>query len=865
MNNWFKRNSVHFIIVAILIALSFSYFFTPLMQGKSLYQSDVMQAQGMQKEIMDTRAKTGHEPLWTNSMFGGMPSYQIHVQYKNNITSYVIEFLKAVFPNPVDTVLLCLLGAYLLFCVLRINPWLSAAGAIAFAFSSYNFILIDAGHSNQAYAIAFFAPILAGIILTLRGRYLLGASITAFFLAMEIRANHIQMTYYLLFGIVILILVELYNAIKTKRLKPFGTAIIYLAIATILGVAVNASMLWTTSEYAKETNRGPSNLTQHTTEPSNGLSKDYAYGWSQGVGECFTFLIPNAYGGTSDLGALDIPNSHMTKAMVSSNLNISQDQAENFVQQLGQSGIVTYWGGKPFTSGPFYFGAIVCFLFVLGLLIVKSRLKWWLLLTVVLTMLLSFGRNWPYVSDIFFNYFPMYNKFRAVESILAVAMLCFPILAFLAVQEIINTKDKTYIFKNIKIAFYIVGGILLVLIALPDVFFSFKTEQHEALISGLTQAFKGDSNLANNVASGLITDRIGLFRADAIRSLIFIVLAFGLLWAFVKQKINITLVCIAFLALTLIDLWGVDRRYLNNANFVDKEQYDQPVPMRDIDRIILRDPNPDYRVLDLSKGNPFQDASASYYYKSIGGYHAAKLKRFDELIDNQFSKGINHDVLDMLNTKYIITADPKTGSIGMQANETACGHAWFVKSIKYANNADQEMQAISAFDPKNEAIVDKQYKSLIDGSTLGVDTSSTITLSSYEPEHLVYQTGSTTTQVAVFSEIYYKEGWKMLIDGKEQPYFRADYLLRAAVIPVGNHKVEFIFHPASYYTGEDISLVGSILLVLALGGAAYAENKKKKPEVKKEPEGHKKPEPENKPEVKKAVEVKNKIEPKRKK
>jgi len=853
MNNWFKRNSVHFIIVAILIALSFSYFFTPLMQGKSLYQSDVMQAQGMQKEIMDTRAKTGHEPLWTNSMFGGMPSYQIHVQYKNNITSYVIEFLKAVFPNPVDTVLLCLLGAYLLFCVLRINPWLSAAGAIAFAFSSYNFILIDAGHSNQAYAIAFFAPILAGIILTLRGRYLLGASITAFFLAMEIRANHIQMTYYLLFGIVILILVELYNAIKTKRLKPFGTAIIYLAIATILGVAVNASMLWTTSEYAKETNRGPSNLTQHTTEPSNGLSKDYAYGWSQGVGECFTFLIPNAYGGTSDLGALDIPNSHMTKAMVSSNLNISQDQAENFVQQLGQSGIVTYWGGKPFTSGPFYFGAIVCFLFVLGLLIVKSRLKWWLLLTVVLTMLLSFGRNWPYVSDIFFNYFPMYNKFRAVESILAVAMLCFPILAFLAVQEIINTKDKTYIFKNIKIAFYIVGAILLVLIALPDVFFSFKTEQHEALISGLTQAFKGDSNLANNVASGLITDRIGLFRADAIRSLIFIVLAFGLLWAFVKQKINITLVCIAFLALTLIDLWGVDRRYLNNANFVDKEQYDQPVPMRDIDRIILRDPNPDYRVLDLSKGNPFQDASASYYYKSIGGYHAAKLKRFDELIDNQFSKGINHDVLDMLNTKYIITADPKTGSIGMQANETACGHAWFVKSIKYANNADQEMQAISAFDPKNEAIVDKQYKSLIDGSTLGVDTSSTITLSSYEPEHLVYQTGSTTTQAAVFSEIYYKEGWKMLIDGKEQPYFRADYLLRAAVIPVGNHKVEFIFHPASYYTGEDISLVGSILLVLALGGAAYAENKKKKPEVKKEPEGHKKPEPENKPEVKKRL------------
>ena len=834
MNNWFKRNSVHFIIVAILIVISFAYVFTPIMQGKSLSQSDVVQAQGSQKEIMDVRAKTGHAPLWTNSMFGGMPTYQIWTSFPNSITTYVVEGMKDIFPNPVDTILLCLLGAYILFCTLKLNPWLALAGAIAFAFSSYNFILIDAGHANQMYAIAFFAPIVAGVLLTFRGRYLLGGSLTAFALAMEIRSNHIQMTYYLLIALLILVIVELYNAIKTKQIKPFSTSIIYLVAAVILAVMVNAAMLWTTSEYAKESNRGQSNLTQHTTEPSSGLSKEYAYGWSQGVGESITFLIPNAYGGPSGMQALDIPSSNLVKAFEAK--GASEEQAEGTVQQLGGMGVSTYWGEKPGTSGPYYFGAAVCFLFVLGLLIVRSRLKWWLLATVILVMLLSLGGNWPVVSDLFFNYFPMYNKFRTVESILAIAELCFPIMAFLALNEVITSTDKAYILKKSLLALYITGGVVLVLLALPDVFFSFKNSHHQDLITGLTQALQGDSAYANSIASALVADRIALFRADALRSLIFIALAFGIIWLFLKQKISLTLASVAFIALMLVDLWSVDKRYLNDNNFVEKTDYAQQFKPRDIDQIILRDPDPDYRVFDLSdrQQDPFANAAPSYFYKSIGGYHAAKLKRYDELIDNQFRKTTNHDVLDMLNTKYVISSDPKTQAPSMQANETACGHAWFVKSVKFVDNADQEMQAISAFDPKDEAIVDKQYKGQIDGKNLAVDPSATITLTSYEPEHLVYQTGSTTTQVAVFSEIYYKEGWKMLIDGQEQPYFRTDYLLRAAVIPVGNHKVEFIFHPASYYVGEDISLAGSILLIVALGGAAYVENKKKgKPEEKK--------------------------------
>ena len=862
MNNWFKRNSIHFIIVAILGVITYAYFFTPLSQGKQLSQSDVIQAQGSQKEIMDVMAKTGHAPLWTNSMFGGMPTYQIWMQMPTNIAGYIIEGMKTIFPNPVDTVLLLLLGAYLLFCVLKLNPWLAAAGAIAFAFSSYNFILIYAGHSNQIYAIAFFAPIVAGIILTLRGRYLLGASITAFFLAMEIRSNHVQMTYYLMLAVIILIIVELYDAIRKKELKIFGGAVIYLIAATLLAVAVNATLLWTTAEYGAETNRGQSNLTQHTTEPSNGLDKSYAYGWSQGVGECITFLIPNAYGGPTDQIPADaIASSNITKSLVAN--NIPEDKAESIVPQIG---LTYYWGEKPSTAGPYYFGAGVCFLFVLGLLIVKDRLKWWLLATIILSMLLSFGGNWPYVSDLFFNHFPMYNKFRTVESILAIAELCFPILAFLAIQEIINTPDKKVLVKKLLLALYITGGITLILIAIPDVFFSFKNSQFQGMLAPLTQAFQGSSAIATGVMNGLVQDRIGLFRSDAIRSLIFIIIAFGILWLFIKQKINLTVAAIAFLAVTLIDMWGVDKRYLSDINFVDKQDYTTPVQEREIDRIILRDPDPDFRVLDDSYPgrDPFANAEPSYFYKSIGGYHAAKLKRYDELIQNQFRKSLNRDVLDMLNTKYIISADQKTGAPSMQANNTACGHAWFVKKITYANNADQEMQAISSFDPKNEVIVDKQYKSFIGDKATAMDTGATIKLTSYEPEHLTYQTSSSTSQVAVFSEIYYKPGWKFSIDGVEQPYFRADYLLRAAVIPVGNHTVKFDFHPASYYTGEDISLAGSILLVIALGGAAYAENKKKKGEPKtgNKPEVEKKPEP--KPVEEKKAEVK-KVDWKKKK
>lgn len=824
MNNWFKRNSIHFLIGAIFLVISFIYF-APAFQGKTLGQNDVTRAQSTQKEINDYRAKDT-TILWTNQILGGMPAFQIWAPYSSSIATKIVNFLDTVFPSPIYIVFLLMFGSYFLFSVLKIDPWLGATGALAFTFSSYNIIYIAAGHANQEFAIALFAPIVASIIMILRGKKLMGASLLALFLSIEIKANHLQMTYYLLIALLILMLVELYQALKKKDTKPFLQSVAYIGVAVVISLLVNAAALWSTSEYAPYSIRGKSNLSHPSaTQASNGVSRDYAYEYSEGVSESLTFLVPNLYGGGSAGPTGD--DSHVAKVLISKGADATQ--AQNIAQSLP-----LYWGEKTFTEGPWYFGAIVCFLFIYGLFIVKSHLKWWLLITVVLTMFLSFGKNLPFLSDLFFHYFPMYNKFRAVESILALTMLCVPVLAIMAISESIENTDKTYLFKKAKIAFFITAGISLLFVVLPDLFLNYKSSTHQQLITQLTNFTRGDAAVANEMANALVADRVSAARADAIRSLIFVIIGFGITWAFLKGKINNkTIVSVAFLVVILVDLWTVDKRYLKTDQFVDRQDVQKPRP-REVDEFIMRDKDPDFRVIDLTQ-NLMTDATTPYFYKSIGGYSAARMKRYDEMIENQFSKSLNHDILDMLNTKYFITAD-KSQNLTMMANPTACGHAWFVKSIKYAKNADEEMQAISSFSPKDEAIVDQQYKKVIDEKmALSRDTSGTIKLVSYNPDHLVYQSGSTSNEVAVFSEIYYEKGWKMLIDGVEKPYFRADYVLRAAQIPVGNHKVEFIFHPASYYTGEKISLAGSVLLVLVLGGAAYTGWKKREKEVKKEP------------------------------
>lgn len=822
MSNWFKRNGIHLAIIGLFIVMCFIYF-SPALQGKILYQGDVLQAKAMQKEIMDFNAKDGKAPLWTNSMFGGMPAYQIWATYPYNITTHIISFFKTIFPNPVDTILLYLLGAYLLFCVLKVKPWLAVAGAIAFTFSSYNFIIVDAGHSNKALAIAFFAPVIAGVLLTFRGRYLWGTIITALSLALEIRSNHIQMTYYLFLVLLILAVIELYHAIKTKTTSNFLKSVGLLAGAVILSAAVNAGSLWTTYEYGKESIRGKSNLKNESSMPSTGLDRDYAYQWSQGVGECVTFMVPNAYGGESG-HKLD-KDSETGKVLVQR--GVPETQVEGAIQQLQGVGVSTYWGEKPFTGGPYYFGAIICFLFIFGLFLIKDRIKWWILGATLLTVFLSFGKNFPYISDLFFNYFPLYNKFRAVESILAVTGLLFPILAILAIKEASEGKhDSKELLQKLKYALYVSGGILLIIIIIPGLLLSFRTSNEQQVIQGLTQV-TGDQGFANSIIKAMKDDRESLARMDALRSLFFVLVGAGLLWALIKRKINEPIAFILFAAAITVDMWTVDRRYLNNDKFVDQNAINQTFQARQVDELILRDPSPDYRVFDLTI-NTFSDASASYFHKTIGGYHAAKLKRFQELIDKQLTNSVNEDVLDMLNTKYVITADPKGQSQRIQNRSTACGNAWFVSKVLYVKNADEEMEGISSFDPKKEAIVDQSFKALIDNKKVGVPTpTDEIKLTDYHPDHLTYEYSISKDLIAVFSEIWYDKGWNAYVDGEKIPYFRANYVLRAAELPGGNHKLEFKFEPRSYYVGEDISLAASVLLIAGLGFAGYIEVKKK--------------------------------------
>lgn len=810
MKTWFNKNAIHLAIIGLFVVLCFIYF-PSAWQGKELYQHDVLQAKAGQKEILDIQKRDGDLPLWTNSMFGGMPTYQVLIDLPNNVGTYIMRAFKTLFPHPIDVVLLYLLGAYLLFNVMRVKPWLSALGAIAFAFTSYNFIYIEAGHSSKAYAIAFLAPILAGLLLTLRGKYLWGGVILAFAIALEIRVNHIQVPYYMFIGILLLLAIEFYHAIKQRSLPAFGKAIGVQALTLILAIGVNASLLWPTYEYSQASTRGKSNVTtnQNTDKANHGVDKEYAYQWSQGIGETITFLIPNAYGGGFNTTVKE--DGHLVKFL--QNQGASKEQA-----LAGARSLPTYWGDKPFTSGPWYFGAGVVFLFILGLIVVRGRLKWWLAGSAALFLLLSFGSNFPLVSDLFFDYFPMYNKFRAVESTLIILSLIVPILAVLGLNQIIteghNIKNLD---KKVLYTYAALAAICLVVALMPNLLLSFKGSSYEQILESLAQQ-TGDRTFAGQITAALLKDRAALASADAYRSLLILTLTFGLLWVMVKSKLNATTGIILMAVVVLVDLWTVDKRYLNEQRFVEPLQLAREFnALRQVDELILMDKSQNYRVFDLTT-NPFQDARTSYYHKSIGGYHAAKLMRYQELIEAHLSKAFNEDVLDMLNTRYVIISEGE-GNQRIQRRESASGNAWFVDRVTFVNSNDDELKSLSSFDPKKEAFVHESFKAKLDNMKLRPVQNATITLTSYRPDHLIYEYSTPNDGFAVFSEIWYDKGWKAYVDGEELPIVRANYVLRGLQLPGGNHTIEFKFEPKSYHDGETIALISSIILVL---GAAFA-------------------------------------------
>ncbi|MFZ4546065.1 MAG: YfhO family protein [Bacteroidales bacterium] len=797
----FKQLLPYLLAVVIFTTITMAYF-SPMLQGKMIKQSDIMNFKGMSKEIVDYRAKTGDEPLWTNSMFGGMPAYQISVQYEGNILRYIDRLMQLYLPFPASLVFLYMAGFFLLLLVLKVDIWLAIAGSVAFAFSSYLFIIIEVGHNSKAHAIGLIAPVLAGIILTYRGKYLIGGIVAAIFLSLEFMANHLQITYYLIMTVAVFLISEFIISIKEKRIPGFAKASGVMIIAAMFALATNATTLWATYEYGKVTTRGKSELTTDKDNRTTGLDKDYATGWSYGIPETFTLLIPNFNGGASTGPVSTSSNSY--KALLSN--NIDPNQAEKLTQNLP-----LYWGTQPGVAGPVYIGSILIFLFVFALFIVDKKYKWWLLSATLLSILLSWGSNFMAFTDIFLNYLPGYNKFRAVSMTLVIAEFCIPLLAILGLNKALSGDiDKKKLIKYLYYSAGIVGGICFIFAVAGSSMFSF--------VSPADAQYK--AYYPEWLLDAIRLDRAAIFQADAFRSLIFIFLAGAAIWAFLKNMIKKPVFYAIFILLIVTDLWAVNKRYLNNDSFVRKNLVDNPFQPTNADILIMKDVDPNFRVFNQTV-SPFNDASTSYFHKSIGGYHGAKLRRYQELIENQLSKG-NMNVFNMLNTKYFIMENKESGTPEMQINMQAMGNAWFVNNAHAVNNADEELNALTDFVPSETAIYDKRFEDQVKGHIISKDTLASIRLTEYKPNQLTYLSETSREQLAVFSEIYYEKGWDAYIDGKKSPYFRANYVLRAMIVPAGKHTIEFKFDPPVYRIGEKISLASSLLLVLlALGTLGF--------------------------------------------
>jgi hypothetical protein len=799
----FKKSILpHLYAIGIFFILTAIYFL-PLFQGKVIEQHDINMHKGMSKEIADYRVKNnGAEPLWTNSMFSGMPAYQISVIYASNLVNHIQNVMMKVIPHPATAIFLLMTGFYLLFITLGINNWIAIACALGGSFISYHFGSLAAGHNSKAYAIAYMAPTIAGILMAYRGKLLVGGALTALALSLQIASNHVQITYYLMLIILILGISQLIFAIKEGKIVDFSKATGILLISAILAIGPNITNLLLTYEYGKYTIRGKSELTEKAAQ-SDGLDKDYALQYSYGKLESLTFLVPNFMGGGS-VSSLD------RKSETYKVLRNNGADADSFIRQ-----VPLYWGNQPFVASPVYIGAIICFLFVIGMFIVDNRLKWWLFAATVLAIMLAWGRNLMWFTDFFFYYFPFYNKFRAVSMTLVIIQITMPIMAALALNEfLLKSKNDATIKKGLMYSFYIVGGLLAVFMLIPGVLFDFAGDVDEQL-----------AQYPGWLMEAIRADRKSLLQADALRSMFFVASTFGLLWVYALGKINNVIIYISMIGLLLADGWIVDKRYLNSDNFKRKPAENRAIEPTEADLYILQDKDPNYRVFNLSV-SPFNDASTSYFHKSIGGYHGAKLKRYQELIENQISKN-NQSVLNMLNTRYYIFDDKKTGRKIPQRNPDALGNAWFVNTIKMVENADEEIKALDEFNPKMECFIDKRFEENVKGLTINPDSAASIILTLYEPNKLVYESNTSSEQLAVFSEIYYEKGWNAYIDGNLTPHFRTNYVLRAMRIPAGKHTIEYRFEPALYATGEQIALISSILLFLFVGVALFIEFKPK--------------------------------------
>ncbi|MCK9561537.1 MAG: YfhO family protein [Bacteroidales bacterium] len=767
-------------------------YFSPMLEGKTLGQHDVAQYLGMSKELNDYRDSTGNEAIWTNSMFSGMPGYLISVTY-NNLIKVVHIVLKIDKEHPQMLAFLYFVCFFIALLFLKIPIWLSMLGALFYGFSSYFFIIIEAGHITKAIALAYMPVIITTVVATYRGNFILGSITFSFFLALQIMTNHMQITYYTMLIILIFIGFHIFDLYKKRELKQFIKPSALLCVGIILAVLTNFGTLYMTYDYGKDTMRGASELTHNKDDQTSGLNKSYATSYSYGISETCNLLIPNYKGGASQtkLGT----DSHMYKVLQEN--RVPRNQIKSIV-----SNAPTYWGDQLSTSGPVYIGAVVIFLFIFALFIIQGPIKWWLLSATIFSILIAWGNNFMFLVEPMLDYFPGFNKFRTISMILVIAQFAIPTLAIIGLHKYItDTESRDVLFKKLRQSLYVTGGFILLLLVTAGVYDfsgSIDAQLQGAWPDWLLEALK--------------SDRKSMLIADGWRSFGFVVAVFAALTAYHYKKLTVSKVIIVLSVLTVFDLWPVNKRYLNDDDFKSPQAIQNMFfKTTEVDKAILQDPDIHYRVMNMN--NPFNDAITSYHHKSIGGYHGAKLQRYQDIIDMHLSR-MNMSVYNMLNAKYFIMQDRETGEEFAQQNPEVLGNAWFVEHLSFVQNPDEEIAALTNFNPKTTAFVDVTFKDFVTDTIRTIDSTAFIQLQTYAPNHLQYSVQTQHDATAVFSEIYYKKGWNAYINNELVPHFRVNYVLRALEIPAGNHTIDFKFEPHMYTVSNRISLVSSLLLLI---------------------------------------------------
>lgn len=802
MKHLLKKLLPHLVILVLFIVAALAYF-SPVLQGKTIFQSDIAQYQGMAKQLKDYRAETGEETYWTDAAFGGMPTYQLGAKYPHNYIKdldLAIRFL----PRPADYLFLYFIGLYILLLVLKVDYKLAFLGALAFGFSTYLIIILGVGHNAKAHAIAYMPLVLSGILLTFRRKYLYGFLLTTVAMGLQLVANHYQMTYYLLFLVICIGVAYLIDAYKKKQLPHFFKSLGIMAIGVLIAIGFNATNILATKEYADTSTRGKSELTiQADGSPKDnveGLDYNYITEYSYGILESFNLFIPNFMGG----GSSDpLPQDGATQEALLK-MGVSPQQASQILNQLP-----TYWGDQPIVAAPAYIGAVVIFLALLALFLVKGRFKWWIVAAFLLSLFLSWGKNVSFLTEFFIDYVPLYNKFRAVSSIQVIIEVILPVLAVIGLHHYFSRfKSEEKKKKALLYSAGITGGIAIIFILLKSTLLDFSNSFYDASIR---------ENLSLQVLDAVREDRASMLTNDAIRSLIFVILAAGTLWFFLKGKLKEISVVGILAILIVIDLVGVDRRYVNNDDFVQARVMEEPFQKNGADLQIEKDDGT-YRVYDATT-NAFNSGRASYYHNALGGYHAAKPGRMQDLNEFYISQG-NIGMLNMLNVKYIITQGQNGGAVA-QRNPYANGNAWFVENVILADNANDELLLLDSLNTKKTAVIAAKFKSELPTEKIARDSTATIDMVIHNPQHIVYETSAKSPQLAVFSEVYYPDGWNAYIDGKPAPHYRANYVLRAMTVPEGIHKIEFKFEPKVINTGSTISLFSSILFILIVIGGGY--------------------------------------------